>query len=156
MAEVIRQVRQPWLHGHAIGFEPLLSVGVVAQDGLGFRQHRVGGCDARPGQAQPALVDQAAQALVLGRVGLPIALQEEQALHGKHPARFLLQRQQGSLDNTRDAEPVVFLGGMQPVGIPVAGFAEHQDLPGVRRNPQPGAQRRLLRARHRRGGHADL
>ena len=48
-----------------LSFSQLLSVGVVAQDGLGVRQHGVGRGDASAGQAQPALVDQAAQPLVL-------------------------------------------------------------------------------------------
>jgi len=86
MAEVIRQVRKPRLHGHAIGFEPLLSVGVVAQDGLGFRQHRVGGCDAVPvRRSRRWLTKPRRRSCSAGLGNCQLALQEEQALHGKTP-----------------------------------------------------------------------
>jgi hypothetical protein len=77
---------------HTVVFEPALSVGIVAQNRLGVRQHGVGRGDASAGQAQPTLVDQAAQPFVLGRVGLPVALQKEQAFNGEHPARLLFER----------------------------------------------------------------
>jgi len=60
MAEVVGQVGQPRLHCHAIVFEPVLSVGVVAQNRLGVGQHGVGRGNASAGQTQLVLVDQAA------------------------------------------------------------------------------------------------
>ncbi len=155
MAEVVRQVGQPWFSGHAVVLEPALSVGVVAQDGLGVGQDRIGRGDASARQAQAALVDQAAQPFVLGRVGLPVALQEEQALDGEDPARLLFEGQENPFKDARNTEFVVLLGGVQPVGIPVTGFAENKYAACVWGNSQPGAKPSLLGAGSCCGVHAD-
>jgi len=69
-----------------------------------------------------------------------VALQKEKALNGENPARLLFERQQDSLEDAWNAELVVFLGGVQPIRIPVTGFAEHQHTLRFGRNPQLGAK----------------
>jgi hypothetical protein len=53
-----------------------------------------------------------------------VALQKKQTLDGENPARLPFECWQDSLEDAWNAELVVFLGGVQPVRIPVTGFAE--------------------------------